>query len=75
MEPQTGLIVVGSNSSNTLYVYGVADEQLEKLHDINLLREERPKGVTIHNQEALLMMAKVPCEERQMGLSRLVPVP
>ncbi|XP_028968765.1 uncharacterized protein LOC100903147 [Galendromus occidentalis] len=70
VEPQTGLIVVGSNSSNTLYVYGVADEQLEKLHDINLLREERPKGVTIHNQEALLMMAKVPCEERQMGLSR-----
>ncbi|KAH8022179.1 hypothetical protein HPB51_022576 [Rhipicephalus microplus] len=32
----------------------------------NLPKEERPKGVTIHNQEALLMMAKLPEEERQV---------
>lgn len=32
----------------------------------NLPKEERPKGVTIHNQEALLMMAKLPDEERQV---------
>lgn len=58
--------MVGSNSCHTLYVYGIVDEQLEKLHDINLPKEERPKGVTIHNQEALLMMAKLPDEERQV---------
>ncbi|KAH6927910.1 hypothetical protein HPB50_009843 [Hyalomma asiaticum] len=65
-EPSSNLIVVGSNSCHTLYVYGIVDEQLEKLHDINLPKEERPKGVTIHNQEALLMMAKLPEEERQV---------
>lgn len=66
VEPSSSLIVVGSNSCHTLYVYGIVDEQLEKLHDINLPKEERPKGVTIHNQEALLMMAKLPEEERQV---------
>lgn len=66
VEPSSNLIVVGSNSCHTLYVYGIVDEQLEKLHDINLPKEERPKGVTIHNQEALLMMAKLPEEERQV---------
>ncbi|CAN7982865.1 unnamed protein product [Ixodes pacificus] len=66
VEPSSSLIVVGSNSCHTLYVYGIVDEQLEKLHDINLPKEERPKGVTIHNQEALLMMAKLPDEERQV---------
>ncbi|XP_064489428.1 WD repeat and coiled-coil-containing protein-like isoform X2 [Ornithodoros turicata] len=66
VEPSSSLIVVGSNSCHTLYVYGIVDEQLEKLHDINLPKEERPKGVTIHNQEALLMLAKLPEEERQV---------
>lgn len=66
VEPSSSLIVVGSNSCHTLYVYSIIDEQLEKLHDINLPKEERPKGVTIHNQEALLMMAKLPEEERQV---------
>ncbi|KAH9382235.1 hypothetical protein HPB48_016953 [Haemaphysalis longicornis] len=66
VQPSSSLIVVGSNSCHTLYVYSIIDEQLEKLHDINLPKEERPKGVTIHNQEALLMMAKLPEEERQV---------
>ncbi|OQR72431.1 WD repeat-containing protein C2orf44-like [Tropilaelaps mercedesae] len=71
VEPSTGLIVVGSNLSHTLYVYGVADEQLEKLHDINLPREERPKGVTIHNQEALLMIAKGVVPDDRLPLNPL----